>query len=81
MVFPGENNPRHDLSRVEIGETRMDGSAFRYIVLDQRHVRTGTFGAGYSEFYVMRLNPVKDRVNEIWVREKTIQESTVTIQP
>lgn len=81
MVFPGENNPRHDLFRVHIGEIRMDGSASRYIVLGERHVRTGTFGAGYSEFYVMRLNPVENRVNEMWVREKTIQESTVTIQP
>lgn len=77
--YPGGNNPRHDLPRVEIGQIWMDSSAFQYIVLNKRWVRTGTFGAGYDEYYVMRLNPIADRTNEMWIREKTIQETAIII--
>lgn len=69
ICMPGANNPRIDLPRVEIGQILAG-----YLIGDRRWVRDGTFGAGHFEFYVIKMQPLTNRNNESWIREKTIQE-------
>lgn len=68
VCYPGVNNPRHDVPRIEIGEVYHG-----YIAKETRFVRTGTFGAGYLEFLMEKVDPIPGRRNEGWVRELTIQ--------